>query len=159
HQWEACCRPYDQRRADGKEKVAGKRKLLRPPHRLLGHCLTERDRRGFDVTVAFRTVGRLSAGGGKFLLDPGELVAGRAGEAQRVRVVAVQLDHVSGRNARTLVKVVDVLSDDARRLAAPIEGCEREMPESRPRCGKLLLHGEAPPPRFVAHFLTRKEFV
>ena len=100
----------------GEEKIARQRQLLGAPHRLLGHRLSERHRRGLDVTAAVRAIGRLAADARRTALDPAKLVALGAVEAGRIGRVAVQLDHVRRpRNAGGLVQVVDVLRDHARR--------------------------------------------
>ena len=54
------------------------------------------------------------------------------------------------------MKVVDILRDHGRRFADAIEAGEREVSTARPRGGKMRIHGEAPPPRFVMHVLARE---
>ena len=83
-------------------------------HRLGRHRLAERHGRGLDVAaaVAIRARGRSTL---RILsLHPGQFVALRAIEADRVGRVAVQLDDVVRRNARCLMQIVDVLRHHRR---------------------------------------------
>ena len=52
------------------------------------------------------------------------------------------------------MQIVDVLRDHGRRLAGAVEACEREVAAAGPRCRKLRIHGEPPPPGLVAHLLA-----
>jgi hypothetical protein len=69
----------------------------------------------------------------------------------------VQLHDVFGRNAGGLMQVVDVLSHHARRLACAIERGQRLVAAAGPGATELVLHGEAPPPGFVARLLAGEE--
>src|SRR5690348_8232437 len=93
------------------------------------------------------------------LAHPGELIAPGAIETGRVRRIAVQLDHLLGRNARSLMQVVDVLRNDCRSLARTMERRKGTMPPAGTSCGKLGVHGEAPAPRLVTRLLARHELV
>ena len=88
------------------------------------------------------------------LPDPRQLVARAAAEAGRISRVAVQLDNMFGSNARGLVQVVDILSHDAGRLAAPVKAGERAVSAPGFRPTELFLHGEAPPPGLIARLLA-----
>src|SRR5262249_31932574 len=131
----------------------------RAAHRVFGHGLAKGDGCGLDVTSALRTNWRLSARRIEFLPDPGQFVAQVALQTQRMHVVAVQLDDMVGRDAGTLVEVVDVLRDNASRLTHPIDARKREMPAARSCSGEVLVHGEAATPSLVTHFLTGQKIV
>jgi hypothetical protein len=51
------------------------------------------------------------------------------------------------------------LRDHRRCLASAIEAGERKVAAPGPGGGKLRVDGKTPPPRFVAHVLTREELV
>src|SRR5205085_6837343 len=73
--------------------------------------------------------------------------------------VAVHLDDVTGLEAAVLVQIVDVLGDDRRRLAGPVERGERTVPPPRLGRGKGRFHGKASPPGLVAGLLAHDELV
>ena len=93
------------------------------------------------------------------LAHPDKLVALAAIEAQSEGRVAVQFDDMFRRDARGLMQIVDVLRDDRRHLAGAIEAGERPMAPARLGVAELVVHGEAPPPGFVARLLARQELV
>src|SRR5262249_48251872 len=122
-------------------------------HRTRGHGLSERYRRALDMAAAVWANGCLPTRR-ELLLDPAQLIALRACEAGCVGIVAMQLDHVRRRNSRALMQVVDVLRHHAGSFAGPIQTCQRKMAASGTGRGKMLLHGEAAPPGFVARLLA-----
>src|SRR5262249_19281169 len=80
-------------------------------------------------------------------------------EAHRIRSIAMQLDYTWMGDAGRLVQIVDVLGDDAGRLAAAEQAGQCAMPPPRPGGAKMLLHGKAPAPGFVARRLGGEKFV
>ena len=73
--------------------------------------------------------------------------------------IVMKFDHVVGLEARHLVQVVDVLGDDRRNLAGPVERSQRAMPAAGLRRRKCRLHRKAPPPRFVPRVRAGDEFI
>src|SRR5947209_473461 len=73
--------------------------------------------------------------------------------------VAVQLDDVAGRDPGRLVQIVDVLRDDGRHLAAPVETRQRAVPPARARLAETVLQREPAPPGLLAHLLAGQEIV
>src|SRR5258708_24773740 len=57
------------------------------------------------------------------------------------------------------MQIIDVLRDHRRGLSRSVEACYCKMAATGSRGGELRVHGEAPPPRFVAHFLVREELI
>src|SRR5712691_10099521 len=96
-------------------------------HGVLGHGLAERHGRGLDVAAAVGAIGRPAVRFIERAPDPVELIALGAVETGRVRGIAVQLHHAVVRHAGSLVQVVDVLRDDARRLAGAEEARQGAM--------------------------------
>jgi len=84
-------------------------------------------------------------------------IAGVTIQAHNPVHAAVKLIDLLGIITRFLMKIIDILGDDGRRLAVPVETRQREMPATRPGAGEMLFHGESPPPCFVAHFLICEE--
>src|SRR3954468_140008 len=89
--------------------------------------------------------------GEEFLFHPRKLVASPAIEAGRVGGVAVEFDDVVRRNTRRLMQVIDILRDESGRLARTIKRRQRAMTAARLGFGETCLHGEPPPPGFIAH--------
>src|SRR2546430_4367357 len=127
-------------------------------HRLFRHRLSERDGGGLDRFVADGAVGR-AADYGEAVLDPGKIVSLSAADAAGVSGIAVELDDVLGCETRSLMQIVDVLGDDARNLAGPVERGQRAVAASRLCCGECRFHREAPPPCFVPGVRTGDKFV
>src|SRR5580700_8352053 len=109
--------------------------------------------------AAGRTIGRAAVCGLHPLAHPGQLVAVGAIQARRIGRVAVQFDNMFGRDARSLMEIVYVLGDYARHFAHAVKAGQRPMTSSRLGVAELVAHGEAAPPRLVARFLARQEFV
>src|SRR5262249_47316804 len=82
-------RPNHQRRADGDERVAGLRQVLRWAPLRLGHRLPERDRGRLYIAAASGTVGRAAVSRLHALSHPRELVALGAIETMREGRIAV----------------------------------------------------------------------
>src|SRR3979490_1756776 len=88
-------------------------------HRVIRHCLPERDGGGLYRLGPGSGVGR----GARVLeapLDPGKIVSLPATDAAGVSGIAGKLDDVLGREARYLMQIVDVLGDDGGDLAGPV---------------------------------------
>jgi hypothetical protein len=69
----------------------------------------------------------------------------------------VQLDDIVEGKAGGLVEIVDILGDDGRYFSLPVEARKGAVAAARPGCGKLRLHGKAPPPGFRVHGGARLE--
>src|SRR6266571_3343808 len=95
-------------------------------HRLFGHRLPKRDGSGLDRLVADGAVGR-TADVVEALLYPGKIVSLSAADAAGVSGIAVELDDVVGCEPRYLVQIVDILGDDGRNLAGPVERGQRAV--------------------------------
>src|SRR3981081_4077581 len=87
-------------------------------HRVIRHCLPERDGGGLYRLVADSAVGR-AADFVEASLDPGKIVSLPATDAAGVSGIALKLDDVLGREARYLMQIVDVLGDDGGERAGP----------------------------------------
>src|SRR6266478_8229689 len=127
-------------------------------HRLFRHRLSERDGGGLDRLVADGAVGR-TADFVEALLDPGKIVSLSTADAAGVSGIAVEFDDVLGCETRCLMQIVDVLGDDGRNLAGPVERGQRAVATSRLCSGECRLHREAPPPSLVAGVWTGDKFV
>src|SRR5437868_8582917 len=127
-------------------------------HRLFRHRLSERDGGGLDRLVADGAVGR-AADFVEALLDPGKIVSLPAADAAGVSGIAVELDDVLGCETRYLMQIVDVLGDDARNLAGPVERGQRTVAASRLCCGDCRFHRDAAPPCLVPGVRTGNKFV
>lgn len=138
-----------QRGADREHQVAGERFGAGAVHLAFRHRLAEGDRGRLDVPAAEPAGGRLAVGfeGGP---DRRELVAGAAGQAARIAPVAVQLDDPVRIDARLLVEVVDVLGDDAGRLAGAHQPGDRAVAAVGFGAGDVAVDDEFPPPRLAA---------
>src|SRR5258708_29406806 len=117
-------------------------------HRLFGHRLSERDGGGLDRLVAHGAAGR-AADFVEALLDPGKTVSLSAADAAGISGIAVELDDVLGCETRYLMQIVDVLGDDGRNLAGPVERGQSAVAASRLCCGECRFHRDAPPPCIV----------
>src|SRR6476659_4073768 len=93
-------------------------------HRLFGHRLPKGDGCGLDGLVADGAVGG-APNLVEALLDPGKIVSLSAANAAGVSGIAVKLDHVLGCETRYLMQIVDILGDDRRNLAGPVQRGER----------------------------------
>src|SRR5205085_9465818 len=127
-------------------------------HRVFGHRLAERDGGSLDRFVAGRAIRRVAASF-EAPLDPAKIVIPAATDATRIRSVAVELYDMLGGEPRHLMQIVDILGDDGRNLAGPVQRSQRAMTASRPRLRKHRLHGETPPPRLCPGIRTGHEFV
>src|SRR5258707_5837395 len=74
-------------------------------------------------------------------------------------VCSSDLDDVAGRETRYLMQIVDVLGDDGRNLASPVERGQRAVTASRLCCGECRFHREAPPPCLVPGLRTGDKFI
>ncbi len=127
-------------------------------HRLFGHRLSERDGGGLDRLVADGAVGR-AADFVEALLGPGKIVSLSAADAAGVSGIAVELDDVLGCETRSLMQIVDVLGNDGRNLAGPVERGQRAVATSRLCRGECRFHREAPPPCLVPGVRTGDKLV
>src|SRR5262249_43996696 len=66
---------------------------------------------------------------------------------------------VLGGDAGRLMKIVNVLRDQARHLARTIETRDRSMTAAGLCTTELIFHGETPAPGFVPHLLVRHKRV
>src|SRR5690606_38147285 len=134
---------------DGEKEIAAQRRLLGVTHRALRHRLPEAHCRRLDEASA-RAIRRDTAGPVEAFANPVEFIAPLAFEAGGVGRVAVQLDYRIVRNAGILMQVVDVLRDQARRLAGVVQQRQRAMAAPWPRLCKVVLHRKTPAPGLVA---------
>src|SRR3954467_3323305 len=127
-------------------------------HRVFGHRLAERDGGGLDRFVADSAV-RGAAASFKAPLDPAKIVIPAATDATRIRGIAVEFYDMLCGEPRHLMQIVDILGDDGRNLAGPVQRSQSAMTASRPRLRKHRLHCKSPPPCFCPGIRTGHEFV
>jgi len=71
----------------------------------------------------------------------------------------MQFNDIGRRDARGLMKVVDILGNHGWDFAGTVQARERPMTAPWLGCAKLLLQGKAPAPGLVAHVLAGDKFV
>src|SRR6201999_211270 len=106
-----------------------------------------------DIAVADGAFGRM-AGLREALLRPGQFVAFSAIQTGGIGGVAVQFHDIIRPKSGGLMQIVDVLGDDRRYLPRLIKRSQCTMAAAGFCNAEMLLHGEAPPPAFVAPLLA-----